>query len=80
MLVVIPDFCSERKRKEIGNSRTILDIDKYVRFSPSRGVQPAIVGSVGQHVCVLGVATGLGLVLEMVDKELPGVRRCFGGY
>ena len=68
------------KRNEIETSRAILDMDRYVRFSPSRGIQPAIVGSVGLHVCVLGVAAGLGLVLEMLDVELPGVRGCFGGY
>ena len=68
------------KKDEIESLRAILDLDRHLRFSSSRGVQPSIVGSIGLHICVLGVATGLGFILEMLDVELPGVRGCFGGY
>jgi hypothetical protein len=52
-------------------------MEMSLRFGVGGRIQSHIVRPVSQHICILGIATSLSLVLEVVDIELPRMAWCF---
>lgn len=51
-------------------------IEDHPRFRTLRRVESHVEGPIVESVCKLVVTASLGLILEVVDKELPGHLRC----
>jgi hypothetical protein len=51
-------------------------MEMSLRFGVGGRIQSHIVRSVSPHICILGIATSLSVVLKVVDIELPRVTWC----